>query len=180
VPSPSRYLIYGVSGSGKSTLAADISARTGIPWHSMDDLAWEPGWVQVPLDVQRERGAAVCAQDAWVMDTAYSSWRDLALARAHVLVALDYPRWLSLSRLLRRTVVRVVDRKQICNGNTETLRQTFSRDSIIKWHFTSYVDRRTQIRTWLHDPPVPEVVHLTSPRATRSWLATLEPPSSSS
>jgi adenylate kinase family enzyme len=176
VPRPTRYLIHGVTGSGKTTLAADISARTGIPWHSMDDVAWEPGWIQVPEDVQRERGAAICAQDAWVMDTAYASWRDLALDRAQVLVALDYPRWRSLSRLLRRTVVRVVDKKPICNGNIETWRQTFSADSIIKWHFTSFAHKREQIRGWLHDPPGLQVVHLTSPRSTRQWLETLEPP----
>jgi adenylate kinase family enzyme len=180
VPTPRRYLIHGVTGSGKTTLAAAISARTGIPWHSMDELTWEPGWVPVPEDVQRQRGSAVCAQEAWVMDTAYSSWLDLALARADVLIALDYPRWISLRRLLRRTVARVVDKRQICNGNTETWRQTFSPDSIIVWHFRSFARKRAQISTWLHEPPVPEVVHLTSPRATRSWLATLGPPSSSS
>ena len=73
VPRAQRYLIHGVTGSGKTTLAAQIGERTGIPWHSMDELTWEPGWVPVEEDVQRQRGAAICAQDAWVMDTAYSS-----------------------------------------------------------------------------------------------------------
>jgi adenylate kinase family enzyme len=177
VPPPTRYLIHGVTGSGKTTLAALISARTGIPWHSMDELTWEPGWVAVPEDVQRQRGAAICAQDAWVMDTAYSSWLDLALSRADVIVALDYPRWLSLARLVRRTVLRVVDQKPICNGNTETWRQTFSGDSIIVWHFRSFTRKRDRIRSWLDDPPGPQVVHLTSPRATSRWLETLEPAS---
>lgn len=177
VPSPTRYLIHGVTGSGKTTLAADISARTGLPWHSMDELTWEPGWVPVPEAVQRQRGAAICAQDAWVMDTAYSSWLDLAVARAEVIVALDYPRWLSFGRLLKRTFTRVVDKKPICNGNTETWRQAFSRDSILVWHFRSFANKRARIRTWLDEPPGARVVHLTSPRATERWLATLRPPS---
>jgi adenylate kinase family enzyme len=175
VPRPTRYLIHGVTGSGKTTLAADIAARTGLPWHSMDELTWEPGWVAVQADVQRERAAVVCAQDAWVMDTAYSSWLDLALSRAQVVVALDYPRWVSLARLLRRTVTRVVDKQQICNGNTESWRLAFSRDSIILWHFRSFGRKRERIRSWLRDPPGPEIVHLTSPRATAAWLETLEP-----
>jgi adenylate kinase family enzyme len=177
VPTPTRYLIQGVTGSGKSTLAAEISRRTGIPWHSMDELTWEPGWVAVPPDVQRERGAAVCAQDAWVMDTAYSAWLDLALARAEVIVALDYPRWLSLGRLIRRTWMRVLDKQLICNGNTETWRQVFSSESIIAWHFRSFARKRERVRSWHRQSPGPDVVYLTSPRATRRWLATVGPAS---
>ena len=52
---------------------------------------------------QRAFGAAIAAQDCWVLDSAYGGWRDLVLARAELVVALDYPRWLSLSRLVRRT-----------------------------------------------------------------------------
>jgi adenylate kinase family enzyme len=174
VPPPTRYLIHGVTGSGKTTLAAEISARTGIPWHSMDELTWEPGWVQVTPEVQRERGAAICRQDAWVMDTAYSTWLDLAVARAEVILALDYPRWLSLGRLLRRTFARIVDKQLICNGNTETWRQAFSNESIILWHFRSFAKKRARIDAWLRDPPGPQVIHLTSPQATRRWLETLE------
>jgi adenylate kinase family enzyme len=173
VPSATRYLIHGVTGSGKTTLAAEISARTGIPWHSMDELTWEPGWIEVPDAVKRERAAAVCAQDAWVMDTAYSAWLDIALERAHVLVALDYPRWLSLARLMRRTLKRVVDKQLICNGNTETWRQMLSNDSIILWHFRSFSRKRAGIQSWLREPPGPQVVHLTSPRATQRWLESL-------
>ena len=175
MPTATRYLIHGVTGSGKTTLAAEIARRTGLPWHAMDELTWEPGWVAVSPELQRERGAAVCGQDAWVMDTAYSSWLDLALARAHVIVALDYPRWVSLRRLMRRTLTRVVDKQPICNGNTETWRLMFSRESIIVWHFRSFARKRGLIRSWLQESPGPELVHLTSTRATQRWLETLEP-----
>jgi adenylate kinase family enzyme len=50
-----RILVYGVTGSGKTTLAARISAATGIPWHSVDDLTGEAGWVPVPTKEQRRR-----------------------------------------------------------------------------------------------------------------------------
>ncbi|BCW70380.1 hypothetical protein NicSoilB8_14240 [Arthrobacter sp. NicSoilB8] len=52
-------------------------------------------------------------------DSAYGGWRDLVLARAELVVALDYPRWLSLSRLVRRTVRRIVTGPVVCNGNRE-------------------------------------------------------------
>ena len=170
---PERIVVYGVTGSGKSTLAALIAERTGLPYHSADDLSWQPGWVPVPDEEQRRRIAELCAGDRWVLDAAYGKWRDLVLARTELVVGLDYPRWLSLGRLLRRTLVRSVTRVRICNGNVESFRQAFSADSIIRWHFTSFANKRARIRAWAAESPGPEIVRLTSPRQTRRWLETL-------
>jgi adenylate kinase family enzyme len=172
---PDRILVYGVTGSGKTTLAGRIAERTGLPWHALDDLTWEPGWVAVPPEEQRRRVETVCAGEQWILDTAYSQWMDVPLARVELIVGLDYPRWLSLGRLIRRSLLRTVDRRVICNGNTESLRQLFSRDSIVVWHFRSFTRKRTRIRAWAADRSGPAVVRLTSPRATRDWLTRLPP-----
>jgi adenylate kinase family enzyme len=171
----SRVLIYGVTGSGKTTLARKASERTGLPFHDVDDLTWEPGWVEVPADEQRRRIAAICADDGWILDNAHTPWRDLVLARADLIVALDYPRWRSLARLTRRTLTRALTRRPVCNGNTESFRQMLSSDSIIGWHFRSFARKRARIRGWAADPRAPEVIRLTSPAATSRWLASLEP-----
>lgn len=165
--------MYGVTGSGKTVLAERISAATGIPWHAVDELTWEPGWVEVPHEEQRRRVAGICAGDRWILDTAYGRWLDVPLARADLVVALDFPRWLSLSRLVRRTIARIVDGRPMCNGNYESLRHAVSRDSIILWHFRSFARKRRRIRSWEHDPEVPPVVRLTSPRHVERWLETL-------
>ena len=65
-------LIYGVTGSGKTTLARRVAGKTGLPWHSVDDLTWEPGWIGVPPEEQRRRIAAICAGERWILDSAYS------------------------------------------------------------------------------------------------------------
>lgn len=168
-----RVLIYGVTGSGKTTMARQLAERTGLPWHSVDDLTWEPGWIGVPADEQRRRIAAICAGERWILDSAYSSWIDLVLDRVELVVALDYSRWRSLSRLTWRTLRRNLDRQLVCNGNTESLRQTLSRDSIIVWHFKSFARKRAQMRAWAADPSGPDVIRFTSPAAARSWLASL-------
>lgn len=169
----SRVLIYGVTGSGKTTLARKLAEHTGLPWHSVDELTWEPGWVEVPADEQRRRIERICAEERWILDTAYGKWLDVPMARVEMIVALDYPRWISLSRLVRRTILRAIDHKPICNGNTETFRQAFSRDSIIGWHFKSFGKKRARIRAWAADPLGPQVVRLTSPSQARHWLAGL-------
>ena len=130
-PRPSRVLVYGVTGSGKTTLARKIGERLGLPWHSVDDLSWQPGWVPVAIDVQRATMTAICARQEWVLDAAYGAWLDIPLARADLVVGLDYPRWRSLGRLIRRTLIRTVTRTSVCNGNVESLRALLSKDSIV-------------------------------------------------
>ena len=164
-----RILVYGVTGSGKSTLAAQISAATGIPWHAVDELTWRPGWTEVPGEEQRRLIQSICTGPEWVLDTAYGKWLDVPLGRVEVIVALDYPRWFSLQRLVRRTLSRWIRRTPVCNGNYETLRRATSlQDSIIGWHFRSFGRKRSRIAAWVADPAGPAVVVLRSWQATQS------------
>jgi adenylate kinase family enzyme len=171
--SAKRILVYGVTGSGKSTLAARIGAATGLPWYSVDDLTFEPGWVEVPLDEQRRRIARICAQDEWVLDTAYGKWLDVPLPRVDLVVGLDYPRWRSYGRLCRRTLIRVIDKKTICNGNRETWRNVLRSDSILVWHFRSFHKKRKRIRSWAADPDGPAVQWIRSPGDLRRAMPEL-------
>ena len=170
-PSTRRILVYGVTGAGKTTLAQRLGDKTGITWYSVDDLTWEPGWVPVAEDEQRRRIEAICARPEWILDTAYGSWVDVPLATTDVIIALDYPRWFSLQRLVRRTAVRLFDRATICNGNRESLRVLIARDSILVWHFTSFGRKRERIRRWSRAAQGPPVLRFESARATERWLA---------
>ncbi|MBL8060309.1 MAG: hypothetical protein JNK63_06295 [Chthonomonas sp.] len=169
----SRVLVYGVTGSGKTTLAAQLSIKLGLPFHSVDELCWEPNWQIKPEEVQRVLFTQLCSGDSWILDSAYGKWLDVVESRATVIVALDYPRWFSFNRLISRTLRRVIDKKPVCNGNVETWRQVFSRDSIITWHFRSYASKRRRILTW--QAAGRPMIILRSARETREWLADLKP-----
>lgn len=176
-----RILVFGVTGSGKTTLAQQIGEITGLPWHSVDDeIGWLPGWVERPRDEQREMAARIAASDEWVLDTAYGHWRDVVVPRAQLIVALDYPRVVSLGRLLRRTATRVLTGELACNGNRESLRQAFSSESIIAWHFRSFARKRERVAAWEADPAAPPVTRLRSTRTTDAWLASLRDAASGS
>lgn len=173
-----RISVYGVTGSGKTTTAAAIAEATGLPWHSVDDLTWQPGWIPVPPEEQRSRIAAICADDRWILDTMYGQWLDVPLPRVELIVALDYPRWLSFSRLLRRTVARIIDRQTICNGNVETLRSQLGKDSILRWHFQSFAKKRDRIEAWANACSTgerPTVLRFRRPRDLQRWIDRLTP-----
>ena len=168
-----RILVYGVTGSGKTAFARDLAEVCGLPWTEADQLCWGPGWTEVPKEEQRRRIGEVCAGDSWVLDTAYGSWLELVMERVEVVVALDLPRRVSLSRLLRRTFVRVVTRREVCNGNVESWSRAFSTDSIIVWHFRSFRRKRDRIRRWVSSETGPAVVWLRSSREAAAWLERL-------
>jgi len=172
-----RIAVIGCSGSGKSTLSRQLGERLNIPVIHLDRVFWQPGWVEVPTEQQRSIIHDICQGSEWILDSAYSKWLDEPLGRAELIVALDYRRWVSLQRLVRRTIARLVDGRLICNGNRETLRQLFAGDSILVWHFKSFGRKRARIRQWMIDPSAPPVHRLTSARQTERWLASAGRPS---
>lgn len=169
-----RILLLGVTGSGKSTVARRVEQARGIPVIDVDALAWRPGWVKTPDDELAAAIGEVAARDAWVMDAAWKATLPVVLPRTQLVVALDLPRWLSLTRLLRRTAWRVISRNQVCGENVESLGSMLGRDSIIAWHFQSFSRKRQQITAWVTDPQMPQVLHLRSARDVENWVTSLD------
>lgn len=172
-----RILCFGVTGSGKSTMAVALADALDLPLTLVDDLCWEAGWEPVPDEVQDERILPVLRSSAFVIDSVYRRHNAIALANVDVVVGLDYPRAVSLARLLRRTIRRIRTRELVCNGNVETLGRALGRDSILWWHFRSWRSKRDRMRTWHADAALPPVLLLRRPReadALFQELRTLE------
>ncbi len=170
---PKRILIYGVTGSGKTTMATWLSEKTGIPWTEIDPLMWNPGWELIPVDQQRERIAEICARDEWIFDAAYAPWLDIPLERVQLIIGLDFSRSRSFWQLLKRTVARAIDKKEVCNQNVETFKGMFSRDSILIWHFKSFARKRERMRQWQANQAKFEVILLKNPIDLEIWKANL-------
>jgi adenylate kinase family enzyme len=170
-----RILLHGATGSGKSTAAVKIGERLGIPVILADEIGWLPGWVQRDREEQHAIVSELTAGGRWVADSAWTGWTDLVVPRAELIVGLDYPRMLSLWRLVRRTARRAVSGELVCNGNRETFRQAVGRDSIIVWHFKSWKKKRRTMRAWAADPSAPPTLLFRRPRELEAWIAELTP-----
>ncbi len=99
-----RIVILGCSGSGKSTLARRLGEKLDLPVVHLDALFWQPGWVESPPEVFRERVAQAVAGDRWVCDGGYSRTYDLRFPRADAIIWLERPRWLCLLRVTTRWI----------------------------------------------------------------------------
>ena len=170
---PRRILIYGVCGSGKTTAARRLGELTGIPRHEADQLTWDPGWVMVSDEIQRERIAEICEKDEWILDTAYGKWLDIPLERVQLVIGLDYSRGRTFWQLLKRTIARCYDKKLVCNGNVETLKGMFSTKSILIWHFKSFARKRDRMRKWKSSHTEFDVILFRTPTDLMRWQVKL-------
>jgi adenylate kinase family enzyme len=174
-----RISIIGTSGSGKTTLARKISQYLTIPHIELDYLHWEPNWVEVSDDIFQQRVEKSLTGDSWIVDGNYGKVRDYVWRKADTVVWLDYSLPVIMNRVLRRTYERVTKQQEVCNGNRETWKQTFSRDSIILWVLQTYKRRRKEYPALFQQPEYAhlQIVHLRSPQATQDWFRTYAPES---
>ncbi|MEM7554428.1 MAG: adenylate kinase [Cyanobacteria bacterium P01_A01_bin.84] len=170
---PQRICVIGTSGSGKTTLACQVSQKLMIPHIELDYLYWEPNWVEVSREIFRQRVAESIKNQAWVIDGNYSKVRDIIWSRADTVVWLDYSFPLVMSRIIKRTLNRVITKKEVCNGNYETWEKLFSSDSIILWSLKTYQRRRTEYPILFNQPQYSHlnIVQLPSPSAAQNWLS---------
>jgi len=172
-----RIVVIGATGSGKTTFGHALAQQGGYMLTDLDDLYWLPGWQPRAAEDFYARAVAAAAADRWVICGNYSAVRPAVWPRAAAIVWLDYPFTLVFWRLLTRSVRRIVDKKKICNGNTDTLRNFLSKNSIMLWLLRSYWKRRRDYAAIFADAglyPDADYIRLTSPAAAEKWLRDLQ------
>lgn len=139
----SKIVIVGTSGSGKTTLARILAQKYQIPDIELDALYWEPEWTPASDEDFQTRVRNATAERGWIVHGNYSKVRDMIWNKADVIIWLDYPRYLVMWRVLRRTIHRVFTQQKICGDNTESFRISFlSKDSVILWAHNTFKRNR--------------------------------------
>jgi adenylate kinase family enzyme len=172
-----RVSVVGGCCTGKTTTSSALAARLGVPHIELDALHHDAGWQEAPADVLRERveKALAAAPDGWVADGNYhGKLGSLVLERADTVVFLDLPQRTAFLRVLWRTSRRALTREELWNGNRESLRLAFSRDSIIWWVVTNHRSHRAKWPERVAGLPHLEVVRLRSPREVDRWLQSIQ------
>jgi adenylate kinase family enzyme len=147
--------VVGSSGAGKSTVGSALAERLGIEYIELDGVFHQAGWRDLPVEEFQRRIEVVTGASAWVVDGNYGAVREIVWRRAQLVVWLDLPRWLVVLRVVRRSVVRCLTRRELWNGNREEWRNLISHDPqrsviVATWKFHSAV--RLRYEAAMNDP----------------------------
>jgi adenylate kinase family enzyme len=165
-----RVMVIGSPGSGKSALATEIARRTGLPLIHLDQQYWRSGWVETPKAEWRQRVAEIAGREQWVIDGNYGGTMEIRLARADMVIDLEFPAWLCVWRVLRRVAGswrRV--RPDMAEGCPEQLNLEFL---VYTATFPLTARKRTDAKL-AHFKGTR--IHLRSPAEARRFLASLDP-----
>lgn len=99
-----RIVVMGPPGSGKSTLARRLGVKYGLPVFHLDQLYWQPGWVERQADQFQLEVIRLAELPAWVIDGNYTASLARRFSTADTVVYVDAPTWVCMDRLLRRTL----------------------------------------------------------------------------
>lgn len=174
-----RVSVVGNSGSGKSTLALALASRLSVPHVELDAIFHQPGWQPLPPDEFRSRIAEVVVGDAWVVDGNYSTVLPMVWERADTVVWLDLPRALVMRRIVWRTLVRLLTRRELWNNNREPWRNVFQlgdrNQSVIAWAWTQHAKYHDRYANAMRDPRWQnlEFVRLCSDAEVEAFLRSL-------
>lgn len=100
-----RIAILGRGGAGKSTLARRLGERLDLPVVELDGLFWRPDLTPTPPEEWAQVQRRVLAAERWIVDGdlgPFDSALPERLARAELILVLDFPLWRCAWRALRR------------------------------------------------------------------------------
>jgi adenylate kinase family enzyme len=163
-----RLLVIGPCGAGKSTLSTALGEKLDLPVYHMDQLNWQPGWVESSKDEIREKLAAIVVKERWLIDGTYGGTLAERLPYADTVIYLDYPIALCVKRLLQRIwTYRGRSRPDMTEGCPERLDIGFL-FYLIRWN--SGPRLRTEARLKGYEE---KIVRLNSPTKLQRWMDSL-------
>eukprot|EP01084_Bolivina_argentea_P215325 365558_1 len=175
-----RFIIVGCSSSGKSTLAHQLCEKySHLERIELDYLWWLPNWKERNKEEFKsllETKISDANENGWVIDGNYKHARDIMWSKVEVVIWLEYGFWEVFYRACKRTLLRIITKEKVCNGNIETL-YGFMCDPLQGIPF--YVWRvhskfKGRILKWKSEYPQVKIVKIESPYHCQYWFDNLK------
>lgn len=153
-----RILVIGSGASGKSTLADQLGKKLRFPVIHLDWEYWHSGWIENSEQNWKPKIDHLITPPEWIFDSNVSGLFDDRFHAADTIIFLDFPRWISLYRLLKR--------KWISKG-----KKGRSDGAYLKWAWNFPHQSRPALLQKLHEvSSTKTVITLRSPTEVRRFL----------
>jgi adenylate kinase family enzyme len=165
-----RVFIGGIPGAGKSTLARKVGGKLGLPVCYLDHLYHADGWNVRPEAEARKDFDALAETETWVAEGIFKGLSTTLMARADMIVFLDFPGWYAVLQLFRRWFLHITwlqRRPDLKDGASERL----------TWEFITWTWNwpQTSRLKWLaeFEKHPGKVITFTRRKDVNAWLKTL-------
>jgi len=168
-----RIHIFGTPGSGKTTLARQLSTKLIIPHIEIDTLYWQSNWTHLSKPSLYKQIKKIVDQPNWIADGDYQELITFIWSKADIVIWLDYPISLALSRLLKRGIRAAITKQNLWNsGNHETLTQLFGPTTFIRRTHRSYAHKHNFYTKAIRQATFAKTrfYRFTSPMGVHQWL----------
>ena len=159
-------MIIGSGGAGKSTLARQLGEALQLPVHHLDAYYWRPGWDPTPNEEWELFQENLVREESWIIDGNYGRTLDIRMKRADVIILLDFSRWI--------TVYRVIKRRIMYHGKTRPDLNEDCPESLdfefIKWVWNFRKTRIPGIIQKLRKYNDKKIIILKSPKEVRTFV----------
>lgn len=149
--------MIGTSGSGKTTFARRLAERLDLPHLELDAIYHQADWTPLPAAEFQDQVRRFCDQPRWVTCGKYAAVRPLLFERADTIVCLDHGRARQTARVTARTVERLLRRRELWNGNRESVRNLWPfgdpERSIVRWTWANIPRARALFDDLEANPP---------------------------
>lgn len=148
-----KIYIIGNSGQGKTTLATRLSKMINIQYYDMDDLFWRPNWQQISDEEKSEVLGDIVKNEDWIISGNYSKVSGRIKEESECIIWLYYPYYINMWRSIKRGLYRAWTKQLVCNGNVETWKSFFSKESIVLWAHQCYKKNEEKGKNWQREMP---------------------------
>jgi len=158
-----RIVIIGLPGSGKSTLASIIGQELNIPAYHLDNYVFENGKGKRDLSELIQMQKSLVEKPSWIIDGCSIKTLELRVAKADIVLYLQFSRTRCIWRLLKRFFIT---NKQLTHtGCAKVINWTLLHYT---WNFVG--DKHEKIKAVCNRYPHVPLKILRNPTELKTWL----------
>jgi adenylate kinase family enzyme len=155
-----KIVVLGTSGAGKTTLAKFLAKKFSIHHIELDQLFWNPNWVESPEDVFVEKiKNEINSHENWIICGNYHAAKQITLYHATHIIWLNYPFYKIFYRSLKRNIQRIITKTEPFPGCQESFVNSYlSSKSILWWVIISHRSRVIKLTKLLTKENFPNTI----------------------